>query len=129
MCMKPECKDKRVKVRPVPNWENYYVTTDGKVYRITEMTPVKNEKGYLRVRLNAGGRRVLQFVHRLVASAFDKRRQLDPEKETVDHRDKETGHNCRGNLEVVTNIVNIHRRWRGFDAKQVDITKPVEGAF
>lgn len=86
----------------------------------------------MRVRLNNGKKRVFQFVHRIVAAAFDKRRSLDPEYETVDHNDKKTDHNCRINLEVVTNAVNIHRRWYGHNKHQrklnhVDITKSNPG--
>jgi len=127
MCSREYCKDKRIKVRPVPGWDNYYVTSNGEVYRVQRLTPLKNAKGYLRVRLNNGQRRILQFIHRIVVSAFDKRRELNPETETVDHNDGIKDHNCRHNLEAVTNAVNNHRKYNGYDKEQFDITKSLPG--
>lgn len=130
MCSIANCadKDKRIKVRPCPDWPGYYITTDGELYRVTKIKPMKNKKGYVRASLSNGTkRRVSAFIHRLVAAAFDKRRTLDPKTETVDHNDGNESHNCRHNLDVVTNAVNIHRRDNGYNKSQIDITQTQPG--
>ena len=62
----------------IPWAKGYFVSREGRVFSATgwrglplrELAPIPNGKGYLKVRLVVGGRRISVPVHRLVAEAF-----------------------------------------------------------
>ena len=83
---------------------------DGRILPIKEhfVKGSKDTKGYLQLDANICGKRILKFIHRLVAEAF-----LDNPKhlEQVNHKDGNKLNNCVGNLEWVTCEENIHHAW------------------
>lgn len=69
------------------------------------LTPYDNGNGYLMVCLRANGKKTPVSVHRLVAKAF-----LDtvPDKDVVNHKDRNTHNNNVENLEWVTTKENVN---------------------
>lgn len=69
------------------------------------LTPYDNGNGYLMVCLRANGKKTPVSVHRLVAKAF-----LDtvPNKDVVNHKDRNTHNNNVENLEWVTTKENVN---------------------
>lgn len=68
----------------------------------------KDTKGYLQLDAKIDGKRVLKFIHRIVAEAFlDNTENL----EQVNHKDGNKLNNCVENLEWVTCKDNIHHAW------------------
>lgn len=95
--------------------EDYVVSKNGTVtnkHTGNVVKPQKNGKGYLRVSI--GGK--LQFVHRLVATAYV---QNPENKPCVNHKDGDKTNNCAENLEWVTNHENsIHASESGLLKKE-----------
>lgn len=89
--------------------EQYQVSNTGLVRnKITGhiLTPQKDKKGYLRVRLSLHDEKATAKVHRLVAIAFISNPDGKPQ---VNHKDTDKSNNNVGNLEWVTNGENqIH---------------------
>lgn len=69
------------------------------------LTPYDNGNGYLMVCLRANGKKTPVSVHRLVAKAF-----LDtvPDKDVVNHKDRNTHNNNVENLEWVSTKENVN---------------------
>lgn len=64
-----------------------------------EMTPVKDKKGYMRLRITQNGKNTTKKLHRLVAIAFVPNPENKPE---VNHKDGNKENNNADNLEWVT---------------------------
>lgn len=116
------------KLREIEGYDNYLVSTWGKVYKIDmakqimldrhgkyeiatrnlrELTPQETNKGYLRVALFKNGKRKWHKVHRLVAHAFIPNCEHKPQ---VNHIDGNKQNNSITNLEWVTDEENkLHR--------------------
>lgn len=92
--------------KAIPGYENYLVTTWGRVYNTETgqfLKPYSHYKGYLRVDLfNADGKRHFK-VHRLVANAFIPNPDGKPQ---VNHKDGNKHNNSITNLEWVTDTEN-----------------------
>lgn len=90
--------------RQIPDYPNYYVSNDGRVWSAISkkiLKPQKDVKGYLRAEIRKDGKRSTIGIHRLVALAFIP----NPNNyETVDHIDFNKGNNRIENL-----------RWMDFD--------------
>ena len=60
-------------VKPIKNYERYYVSklghvfTIGRTSQLKEIAPCKTPKGYLKVWLYKNGKRKMFYIHRLVA--------------------------------------------------------------
>jgi len=78
----------------------------------------KDTKGYLQLDANIDGKRIIKFIHRLVAESF-----LENPKnlEQVNHKDGNKLNNCADNLEWCTCIENIHHAWKN------GLNKPLRG--
>ena len=85
----------------IDGYDNYYITTRGRVYNEQTKTYLKQSisNGYLNVSLSKNGKRKHKRVHRLMAEAFIS----NPEnKEYVDHIDRVTNNNDINNLRWAT---------------------------
>ncbi len=92
--------------------EQYQVSQTGLVRnKITGhiLTPQKDNKGYLRVRLSFHNKKSSAKVHRLVAVAFIPNPYNKPQ---VNHRDANKENNAVGNLEWITNYENMQHAIR-----------------
>lgn len=92
--------------RDIDDYENYQVTSWGRVYSKNKkqfLNPEKHDKGYLRVELYKGGKGKHFKVHRLVANAFIPNPLNKPQ---VNHIDGNNQNNSVTNLEWVTNGEN-----------------------
>lgn len=89
--------------------EQYEVSNMGRVRnKFTKhiLSPQKDSKGYLRVRLSLHDKKTTGKVHRLVANAFIPNPENKPQ---VNHKNTNKENNCAWNLEWVTNSENqIH---------------------
>lgn len=90
-------------------YKDFYVTRSGNVYScskkgegspVKKLVPQKNNKGYLRVRINSKN----LFVHRLVALSFVSN---DNNFETIDHIDGDKLNNNYTNLNWCSNLTNM----------------------
>ena len=77
----------------------------GKFGRETILSPYDNGNGYLVVNFRKNGKRCPQYVHRLVARAFCRRKS--PEDNVVNHIDHNRKNNNSTNLEWCTPRENI----------------------
>ena len=92
--------------RPVKGYENYEVSTWGRVFSKTEgrfLIPQVHDKGYLRVDLYKNNQRKHCKIHRLVAEAFIPNHDGKPH---INHIDGNNQNNSITNLEWVTDAEN-----------------------
>lgn len=85
----------------------YQVSSWGKVRNVETgniLAPYENEKGYLKIDLYIGGKRLKRRVNRLVAQAFIPNPYDLPQ---VNHKDGNNQNNSITNLEWVTNRENV----------------------
>lgn len=103
---------------------NYLVSNKGRIFRrartyinpqgvnceveAKELTPTKNGRGYLHVKIRYNGKRHTLLVHRLVASAFVPNPEDKPQ---VNHLDGDKTNNTVNNLIWVTARENIIHAW------------------
>jgi hypothetical protein len=60
-------------MKEIKDYENYFVTTDGKIFNMKRnkyLSPCKDKLGYVGVLLSKSGFLKRHYVHRLVANAF-----------------------------------------------------------
>lgn len=95
--------------KEIEGYDKYYITDEGKVYsdkynERRELSPRKNQRGYLYVNLCKNGKYKSVMVHKLVAKHF-----LENYTETlqVNHIDGNKLNNDVSNLEMVTQSENI----------------------
>ena len=97
-------------IKPIKNYERYYVSklghvfTIGRTSQLKEIAPCKTPKGYLKVWLYKNGKRKMFYVHRLVAQAFLENPDALP---MVNHKDFDKTNNDVGNLEYCTARYNM----------------------
>jgi len=97
-------------MKAIPNYENYLITPEGKLYRklkngnIKEVKGRQNKNGYIQVTLSAKSGPVERLIHRLVAEAFLPNPENKPQ---VDHIDEDKINNQVNNLRWVTAKENI----------------------
>jgi hypothetical protein len=100
--------------RPIPEVEKYFASTLGdiistRVGKPKLLTPT-NDRGYLKVRVRLGDRTVNRKVHRLVAAAFFKEADVDPdgdERIQINHIDSNKHNNRVANLEHTSRRENV----------------------
>lgn len=117
------------KMRPIPNYPNYYVDWHGNVYStnykhkgITEKLKLLESKGYYHIALWDNGKSKQFLVHRLVAEAFIPNPKNKPE---INHKNGIKTDNRVENLEWVTRSENerhkvdvLNRRGGWFGARK-----------
>lgn len=96
-------------MRPIPNFEDYSVTTDGRVFSHKKKKPKElkkylTRKGYHKVWLYKDGTRSMMFVHRAVMLTYVDNPHNKP---LVNHLDGSKTNNHVDNLEWVTHKENI----------------------
>lgn len=118
--------------------DKYAISVRGEVYSFItskQLTPFKNPKGYLKVKLYDNGKATNEFVHRLVAKAF-----LTDYSDTlqINHKDEDKTNNNCDNLEMcdyrynnnygsrIEKSANTHMK--GLHRKSV-IQSDLDGAF
>lgn len=110
------------KIKAIPDFDGYYVSTEGKIYSTLgrgrrnkakrvepyELKPRPGKKGYMRVymRQNSTNKRVDRYIHILVAQAFIPYPE-DGQKYEVNHKDFDRSNNCVSNLEWLTQKENL----------------------
>jgi len=88
----------KVKVKKVPNFENYSVSSDGRVFSLRGELKTSTSTGYANVKLSNGPEKQSCQVHRLVAKLFIR----NPKNlEIVNHIDGNKLNNDVSNLEWV----------------------------
>ena len=95
-----------VVMKEIPNFPNYYITTDGRVWsgwRKKFIAIITTSKGYHRVVLSKKNKSYNFLVHRLVAEAFIPNPDNKP---CVNHKDENPGNNDYTNLEWATHKEN-----------------------
>lgn len=76
-------------MKPINNFENYFITLDGKVINRTtkkcrKPTSNHSEKGYLYVDLYKNGKRYRHYIHRLIAESYIENPENKP---YINHKD------------------------------------------
>ena len=109
--MRGRCLRKELgEIRPVKDYERYCVSKQGYVFskgnneELKEISPTKNNNGYLKVSLYKNGKRKMFYVHRLVAMSFLDNPNAFP---MVNHKDFNKENNEAGNLEYCTARYNM----------------------
>lgn len=98
-------------IKPIKNYERYYVSklghvfTIGRTSQLKEIAPCKTPKGYLKVWLYKNGKRKMFYIHRLVAQAFLENPEALP---MVNHKDEDKSNNTVENLEWCDVQYNTH---------------------
>lgn len=84
--------------KPIKDFQDYYVSNLGNIRgkKTIQLSPTKNNKGYLVINLYKNGIKKQMSVHRLVADAFNSQKRDD--QNTVDHRDLNRTNNGLSNL-------------------------------
>lgn len=105
-----ECEAAVVEYKLIEGFEDYMVSSDGKVYslkrgKMKEKKPWVSKGGYLDVVLFANGQQVHKLIHRLVSEAFISNPDNKPQ---VNHKDEVKTNNCVNNLEWCTADYNIN---------------------
>ena len=101
---------KEYMIKKISGYENYMADTEGNVFRVKKdglkiLKPIKNNDGYLQVKLYLYGVGKYFTVHRLILSTFCPNENSD--KLTVNHKDEDKTNNNIENLEWMTIGDNI----------------------
>lgn len=65
------CEDIRsLDLTPIPEMNGYYITSDGRVFSIMQLTPYEDDDGYARVHIFKNGKHKRPGVHVLLAKTF-----------------------------------------------------------
>jgi hypothetical protein len=95
------------KMKSIPDFPNYKISSDGRVYSINYKKVLKshiNSDGYETIQLQNKGAKKDFLMHRLVANAFIENKN---NKLYVNHKDGDKLNNDISNLEWVTNSENM----------------------
>ncbi|MFT4223120.1 HNH endonuclease [Dysgonomonas sp.] len=101
----------------IPNYPNYHVTSDGRVFNIKtgKCLNLIPKEGYFRVGLSSNGKQSFYYVHRLVALACIPNPENLP---CVMHLDDNGTNNDVSNLQWATHLENMKDRdFKGCQAK------------
>lgn len=95
--------------RNIPNYPNYHVTSDGRVFNIQtgKCLNLIPKEGYFRVGLSSNGKQSFYYVHRLVALAYIPNPENLP---CVMHLDDNGTNNNVSNLRWATHLENMKDR-------------------
>lgn len=105
-----ECLENLRQAAPIEGWPDCFVTPDGRVFRVSEITPSDNGNGYLYVKVMNEGKTSNSSVHRLVATAFVENPQ---QLKTVDHIDGDKKNNRKDNLQWYSLKDNVRKHFKG----------------
>ena len=105
-------------MKPIKNFDGYFVDNEGNVYSIKKgylhkLKPHVNQCGYATVSLSVNKRPKWITVHKLIVNTFV--RELDLSKdETINHKDGNKLNNKLSNLEIISRGDNVrHSRLNG----------------
>ncbi len=101
--------------RAIPGYGGYWASTLGNIISTKKKSEPMvlagtNDRGYLKVGLRVDGRTVNRKVHRLVAAAFLKSPDVDPEGDEriqINHLDSNKRNNRAANLEYSSRRENV----------------------
>lgn len=113
-------------MRPIPDYEGYYITDDGRIYSCVLknfMQPVMDTGGYMIASLKKNTEQKRIFVHRLVAEVFIENKPENYKDLCVNHIDGNPVNNHVSNLEYATLSENsLHScRVLGNNCKKVNV--------
>lgn len=95
-----------INARQLDNANGYYITRDGRVFKIQEMSQFMNNSGYMYVSISTDEGHQHRSVHREVAKAFIPN---DEGLDTVDHIDGDKTHNHEDNLQWMSKGDNLRK--------------------
>lgn len=95
----------------IKSLEREVITKKGYAIKVNEsiLKGSKDTKGYLQVEFKKDGKRIIRFIHRIVAEAFIPNVE---HKEQVNHKNGNKLDNYVGNLEWATCKENIEHAWK-----------------
>lgn len=101
--------------RPIPDFPNYYATSDGRIWidnqklnRVTELIQYLRPNGYMQVQPIVNNKQKPYYAHRLILSAF---RGPCPDGYECDHIDRDRTNNNPNNLRWIR-VESNRRRTR-----------------
>lgn len=102
-------------IKEIEGFPGYYASDNGNVFSIRMLTPYDNMNGYKKVRLvDKYGNRKADYVHRIVLNTF---KGNIPKGKEGHHKDANPGNNKLNNLEIVTQMQNLEKRYLKYGPK------------
>lgn len=93
---RPTCDIREMKLNPIPELPGYYISPNGKVISVMELTPYEDQDGYMRVHVFKDGKHKRPGVHWLIARTYLE--EKTPDQDQVRHLDGNRKHNEVDNL-------------------------------
>ena len=117
-------------MKTIPEYENYQITEDGKVYRNQrELKGGVSKRGYHYVSLSKNGKPKAFYNHQLLAITYLNHKPCGL-KIVIDHIDGDKTNNNLSNIQLITNSENIRKSsWCKNKELSKGITKTSSGSY